>query len=113
MSAQGVKGDYEIYNEFGVLIADLPKPNFGSQSTNQFCLTAQCLFALQVGVEHESTPGAGDAIAMAETNNSLGEVTYSIDNGLNFQSGSSFLNLTPGVYTMLAKDGAGCQDITS
>ena len=113
MSAQGVKGDYEIYNEFGVLIADLPKPNFGSQSTNQFCLTAQCLFALQVGVEHESTPGAGDAIAMAETNNSLGEVTYSIDNGLNFQSGSSFLNLTPGVYTMLAKDGAGCQDTTS
>jgi hypothetical protein len=113
MSAQGVKGDYEIYNEFGVLIADLPKANFGTQSTNQFCLTAQCLFTLQVGVEHESTPGAGDAIAIAETNNSLGEVVYSIDNGQTFQSANSFLNLEPGLYTMIAKDDAGCQDTST
>ncbi|MDZ4748783.1 MAG: hypothetical protein SH808_09865 [Saprospiraceae bacterium] len=112
MSAQGVKGDYEIYNESAVLIADLPKANFGSQSNNQFCLTDQCLFALQVGVVHESAPGTGDGIALVDASNSLGEVTYSINNGTTFQTGNSFLNLVPGMYTLIAKDDAGCQDTT-
>ncbi len=110
MSAQGVKGDYEIYNESGELIADLAKPNFGAQSSSKFCLTNECLFELQVGVEHESSPGAGDAIAIGDPINSLGTVQYSIDGGLNFQPSNSFLNLVPGLYTMLAQDGAGCVD---
>ncbi len=113
MSAQGVQGDFEIYNEIGELIADLSRPNFGSQSSSQFCLTAQCLFNLQVGVEHESMPGAGDAVAIAQTNNSLGEVEYSIDGGTAFQAEGSFLNLIPGIYSMIAVDGAGCLDTTS
>ena len=110
MSAQGVKGDYEIYNEDGVLIADLAKPNFGSQSSSHFCLTNECLFDLQVGVEHESVPGAGDAIALGEPVNSLGAVMYSIDGGTTYQASGSFTNLAPGLYTMIAHDGAGCVD---
>jgi hypothetical protein len=113
MSAQNVQGDYEIYNVAGQLIADLARPNFGSQTSSEFCLTATCLFALQVGVEHESSPGAGDAVALAEINNSLGEVEYSIDGGLTFQAQGSFLNLVPGEYTMIARDGAGCLDTAS
>ena len=110
MSAQGVQGDFEISNEDGVIIAELAKPNFGSQTSSQFCMTEQCLFILQVGVEHESTPGAADAIAIGEAANSLGTVTYSIDGGTVFQTSSSFPNLTPGVYTMIGKDAAGCRD---
>ena len=113
MSAQGVQGDYEIFNQYGELIADLAKPNFGSQSSSHFCLTAQCLMSLQVGVEHESSPGASDAIALGETSNSLGTVTYSINGGNTFQASSSFIGLDPGQYTMIAKDGAGCLDTVS
>jgi hypothetical protein len=113
MSAQGVQGDYEIFNQDGDLIADLSRPNFGSQTSSNFCLTAQCLFELQVGVEHESAPGAGDGVAIAETANSLGNITYSIDGGNTFQASSSFLNLDAGIYNLIAKDGAGCLDTST
>jgi len=110
MSAQGVQGDYEILNEEGDVIADLFRPNFGSQTSSKFCLTDECLFSLEVGVEHESSPGAGDAIAIGEPVNSLGIVQYSINGGTSFQASSSFINLDPGLYTMIARDGAGCLD---
>lgn len=110
MSAQGVQGDYEIFNEDGELIAELAKPNFGAQSSSNFCLTDSCLFDLQVGVAHESSPGAGDAIAIAETSNSLGTVQYSINGGTTFQATGTFNQLSAGEYQMIAKDGAGCQD---
>lgn len=113
MSAQGVQGDFEIFNEAGEVIAELAKPNFGSQSSSSFCLTDQCLFALEVGVVHESSPGAGDAVAIAETSNSLGNVMYSINNGASFQSSGTFQQLSPGTYSMIAEDGAGCRDTTS
>ena len=110
MSAQGVQGDYEIFNESGEIIAELAKPNFGSQTSSNFCLTDQCMFSLQVGVVHESAPGAGDAIAIGEASNSLGVVQYSIDNGTTFQTSSTFQQLDPGTYSMIAEDGAGCRD---
>jgi len=113
MSAQGVTGDYQIVNDDGDVLAELAKPNFGAQSSSQFCLTGQCLFMLDVGVQPESFPGANDAVAIGETSNSLGNITYSIDNGLHFQPTNLFNNLTAGQYTMIAKDGAGCGDTTS
>ncbi len=113
MSSQGVIGDYEIFNEQGELIADLAKPNFGDESSSQFCLTGECLFSLQVGVEQESNPGEGDAVAMAETINSLGSVKYSLDGGMTFQESSMFSNLSYGVYTLIAIDDAGCSDTTN
>src|SRR6185369_17248878 len=58
MSAQGVTGDYQIVNDDGDVLAELAKPNFGAQSSSQFCLTGQCLFMLNVGVQPESFPGA-------------------------------------------------------
>ncbi len=112
MSAQGVQGDFEIFNEAGEVIAELAKPNFGSQSSSSFCLTDQCMFSLGVGVVHESSPGAGDAVAMGESNNSLGTVMYSINDGLSFQTSATFQQLSPGSYSMIAEDGAGCRDTT-
>ncbi len=108
---QGVPpGDFEIYNVEGEVVAQLAKPNFGSQSSSQFCVTGQCMLALQVGVSPESQPGAVDAVAIAETTNSLGLVSYSLDGGQHFQPGNLFPGLAPGHYTLIAQDGAGCLD---
>ncbi len=113
MSAQGVTGDFQIINDDGGVVAALVKPNFGSETSSQFCLTGACLFSLDVGVQPESFPGAGDAIAIGETSNSLGNVTYSLDGGDHFQPGNLFTQLTAGSYSMIAIDGAGCMDTTS
>jgi len=113
MSAQGVTGNFEIVDDEGHVVAALAKPNFGVQSSSQFCLTGVCMFSLNVGVHPESFPGANDAVAIGEGANSLGNITYSLDGGLHFQSSNLFNNLSAGQYTMIAMDGAGCPDTTS
>ncbi len=113
MSSQGIVGDFEIFNEQGVLLADLEKPNFGDESSSHFCLTGQCMLSVQVGVAQESTPGAGDAMVIAETENSLGNIRFSLDNGVTFQTSSMFSNLAQGIYTLIALDDAGCADTTA
>ncbi len=113
ISAQGVEGYYEIINSEGEMLASIIKPKFGSSEANQFCLTGQCFLELEVGVEHESMPGAGDAFVIGVVSNGLGTILYSIDGGLNFQSNSTFLNVSPGDHTMIAIDDAGCQDTVS
>ncbi|HJW29352.1 MAG TPA: hypothetical protein VJ508_08860, partial [Saprospiraceae bacterium] len=113
MSSQGVTGDYEIHNGDGEVIAQLAKPNFGSQSSSQFCLTGMCMFALNAGVGPESHPGAGDGMVMGEVENALGHVQYSIDGGLHYQDGSIFDHLLAGQYNLIAHDGAGCYDTVS
>jgi hypothetical protein len=110
MSAQGVQGDFEIFNEEGVLIAQLARPNFGSQSSSEFCLTAQCLFSIEAGVTNASKEGANDGVVILENENSLGDVTYSIDGGINFQTSPMFTSLPAGEYEIIARDGAGCLD---
>ncbi|MEP6646191.1 MAG: hypothetical protein ABJC12_03815 [Saprospiraceae bacterium] len=110
MSAQGVQGSYQIYNSGGDDIASIIRPNFGVSESNKFCLTAQCLLDLQVGVEQESMPGAGDAFVMGDVANGLGTITYTINNGQSTQTNGSFMNVPPGVYTMIAEDDAGCRD---
>jgi len=110
MSAQGVQGHYEILNSSGDILASIIKPRFGDSETKHFCVTAQCLLHLEVGVEHESMPGAGDAFVIADASNGLGTIMYSIDGGINFQTDNTFLNVPPGTYLMTAIDDAGCQD---
>lgn len=45
--------------------------------------------------------------------NATGATQYSIDNGANFQAGSSFNNLAAGNYSIVAEDAFGCQDTSS
>lgn len=108
---QGIpKGDFEIVNGDGELVVKMARPNFGSEVSNEFCVTGECMFTLQAGVIHESAVGLGDGMVIAETANSLGTIMYSLDGGQTFQSGNIFSGLVPGHYTMLAHDGAGCVD---
>jgi hypothetical protein len=113
MSAQGVKGDFEIINDDGEVVAELAKPNFGTQASSQFCLTGVCMFSLNVGVQPESFPDANDAVAIGETSNSLGNILFSLDGGANFQSSNLFDSLAAGFFTMIGLDGAGCTDTTT
>jgi len=41
--------------------------------------------------------------------NATGAVDYSIDNGITFQAGNSFINLCAGVYNIVVTDGGICQ----
>ncbi len=110
MSAQGVKGSYQILNEEGDIIASIIKANFGEAESNQFCISSQCLIELEVGVEQESMPGAGDAFVVGDVANGLGVLMYSINGGQNFQANGTFTNVAPGTYNMLVVDDAGCRD---
>ncbi|HZV71529.1 MAG TPA: T9SS type A sorting domain-containing protein [Saprospiraceae bacterium] len=110
MSAQGVMGSYEIFNDEGGLLASIIKVKFGASESNRFCIASQCLIDLEVGVEQESQPGAGDAFVIGDVSNGLGTIMYTIDGGINFQTNGTFLNVPPGMYTMIAIDEAGCQD---
>lgn len=109
MSAQGVTGDYEIVNGEGNVIASLPKPNFGLSDASQFCLTGECQLQALALVGNESSPGAGDGWATIEVDNSLGNITYSLNGGI-FQSSNTFLNLNAGEYTLIVQDDASCGD---
>lgn len=110
MSSQGVQGSYQIVNQQGGVVASIVKPNFGNAESNKFCLTSLCLLSLEVGVEQESMPGAGDAFVVGDVSNGLGTIMYTLNGGLDFQTSGTFLNVSPGTYTMLAVDDAGCQD---
>jgi hypothetical protein len=111
--AQGVKGDYQIIDDNDHVLSALAKASFGSEISHQFCLTGVCLFTLDVGVQPESMPGANDAVAIGQTSNSLGDVSYSLDGGHTLQSSNLFNNLPAGTYTMYAIDAAGCTDSTT
>ncbi|MBK9981373.1 MAG: T9SS type A sorting domain-containing protein [Saprospiraceae bacterium] len=110
MSAQGIQGSYQIINQDGGLIASILKPNFGIKESNTFCITAKCLLALEVGVGPTSTPEIADGFVIGNVSNGLGTIMYSLTGGAPFQLSGTFLNISPGTFTMLAVDGAGCRD---
>jgi len=47
------------------------------------------------------------------SNGGTGNVNYSIDGGINYQSNTSFTNLAAGIYHIIVKDAAQCTDITT
>lgn len=108
MSAQGIQGHYEIVNDEGEIIAALSQPNFGTEDVNLFCL-GSCMLELEVGVIHESMPGAGDAMVIGNVVNGLGDYSFTLD-GINYQTENIFLNVPPGSYQMVVLDDAGCTD---
>jgi len=108
MSAQGVTGFFEITNSEGQVLADLDRPNFGSQITATFCLSDTCLLTLNSAGGPASSPVGQDGFLMAEAMNGFGPVTYSI-NGVVFQANGLFNGLAAGTYLVTARDAAGCE----
>ncbi len=110
MSAQGIQGAYHILNHDGGLLASIIKPNFGNKESNTFCITSSCLLKLEVGVGPTSMPEIADGYVIGNVSNGLGTIMYSLTGGAHFQLSGTFLNISPGTFTMLAVDGAGCRD---
>jgi hypothetical protein len=52
--------------------------------------------------------GASTGAAQVLASGGAGFFAYSLNNGLNYQASSSFLNLGAGAYTVLIKDAANC-----
>ncbi len=52
---------------------------------------------------NESCLGAGDGSISIDATAGGGQIGYSTDNGLNFQFGGNFINLTPGSYSIVVK----------
>ncbi len=57
--------------------------------------------------------GDNSGSATVTASGGSGNMAYSIDGGINYQSSSIFSNLTAGTYTVTIRDGAGCLATTS
>ena len=64
------------------------------------------------GTDLNCNGSADGSIALTATGGN-GTYTYSKDNGVTFQAGSTFSSLAAGTYTLVAKDGANCQATTT
>jgi len=54
--------------------------------------------------------GLSDGTITITASGGTGGLLYSIDNGVTFQTGTSFTNLAPGTYNVVVEDAVGCQD---
>lgn len=54
--------------------------------------------------------GANDGGIVVQISGNFGQVTYSIDNGVNFQASATFSGLSAGLYQVVALDSAGFSD---
>lgn len=62
--------------------------------------------------EAESVPYAGDGKIMVIASGGTGVLNYSID-GVNYQTSATFMNLSPGNYTITVKDNHACTESVS
>jgi hypothetical protein len=99
---RGVAGDYTIRDEAGNDVVSLLDPEFGSEERNEFC-TMGCI--LSADVEIESPANGDDGQITINAINSNGNVMYSIDGGLTFQSSNVFDNLGIGDYQVVLEEG--------
>lgn len=65
-------------------------------------------FVVQTNVTNVLCHGTAAGSVQVLAAGGAGFFAYSLNNGLNYQSGSSFLNLYAGNYTVLIKDAANC-----
>ena len=65
-------------------------------------------FLVMTNVTDVLCHGASTGAAQVLASGGAGFFAYSLNNGLNYQAGSNFLNLGAGSYTVLIKDAANC-----
>ena len=95
-----------IVGEYTYLIEGLNTCNSASQTVN---ISYQESFSIETFTTSVTCPGINDgSIYLIAENSTVTPITYSIDNGSNYFSFSSFDNLEFGSYSVLVKDGNGC-----
>lgn len=106
--ADGIAGNYVIFNSAGVPIANLYDPAFGTEDNNDFCTDGSCLMVLTASVNNVSSAGATDGSALITSDNGVAPFQYSINDGQTYQTSPLFLNLAEGTYYYIIKDASGC-----
>lgn len=101
-------GGYQILDENGMVLVSIINPNFGIEETNEFCIEFECNLLADIIVENASSTSGG-AILVEVTNGRGPNFEYSIDGGNTFQSDNTFENLESGNYTVVVRDGLGCE----
>jgi plastocyanin len=91
-----VKDANQCTKTIPIVVNDLGGPQISSVNATQI----SCFSGNDGSINVTSTGGTGN-------------VNYSIDGGNNYQSNTSFSNLSAGVYHVIVKDAAQCTDITT
>lgn len=115
IQGDNVEGHFQIINGEGIVVASLNDPDFGFSDTTLFCLQSNCALAADIFIKHESRPGAGNGTINILTSGGMWPLQFSVDGGVNFQTGSFFTGLEPGVYRVVVRDALGCiyfEDVT-
>jgi gliding motility-associated-like protein len=110
-------GGIPIPGETNDTITGLPAGNYfcritdndGTRRTQPFKLIDPPIILYDdVTVDHVSCNGADDGAITIDAVGGTGTLEYSIDNGINFQTGSIFTDLGPGNYNIITKDENNC-----
>ncbi|MEI2760272.1 MAG: PKD domain-containing protein [Bacteroidia bacterium] len=88
---------------YQILIQDVN----GCTATSSVVVTEPSAIAV-TSVSTDATCGNSNGTLAVNTIGGSGILTYSIDSGLNFQSGSLFQNLLAGSYNLVVQDANGC-----
>ncbi len=92
---------------YQILIQDVN----GCTATSSVVVTEPTAIAV-TSASTDATCGNSNGTLTVNTIGGSGTLTYSIDSGLNFQSGSLFQNLLAGTYNLVVQDANGCTSST-
>ncbi len=101
------QGNYAIIDEEGNFLLS-STGEFGAFETNEFCATFECMLTAMINVNPESEAGGTDGAILITDQNGSGNVQYSIDGGVTFQSSNIFTGLTGGDYDVVVMDASAC-----
>jgi len=110
ISFAGVEGNYQLFDDSGILLTSLIDPDFGDEEVNSFCAEFECSLELTASSSPSSGQGVSDGTIMVEVLNGLGPFSFSLDEGQTVQESPVFMGLNAGRYTILAEGANGCFD---
>ncbi len=79
----------------------------GCMATDQVQITEPLAIAVDDSIRNSSCAG-GDGMLILDATGGTGSYQYSLDNGVTFQSGGQFNNLSGGTYQAVVTDNNGC-----
>jgi len=100
-------GDFLVLNASGDTIIT-NDGNFNNEAQEVFCPDGTgCGFTTDINLSHLSSISANDGAITINTSSGLSPFQYSIDGGLTFFDHNTFIDLTPGNYSVFVLGAAG------
>jgi hypothetical protein len=104
--------NYQVSNIFGSLTAGsytiYAKDSYGEVGSTPVTVTEPTIISFTATGTNPTCYGGSDgSITLSSVTGGVSPYTYSID-GTNYQAGTTFSNLSSGIYTTYTKDSSGC-----